>query len=343
MGAADNCSGRCKYGFLDKTEKPGFSLRDYALRSCTQRYAFPTASFLGYRRTETPEMLGVPRWEGTPEENARMVRTVMRLLGADEVTYLEIDVKTEQIFYHGDIDDKILRIEDSEVPEEGEDYRIIPKTFRWVITYSIKQSYELTRRLPSMCAEVTTYVPYAQGPFIQDRFQDFIRTLGYTCLGEVRPNALGSSTGFGVMSGLGEMSRIENQISPTRGGSFRVFKMVTDLPLAPTKPIDTGVMEFCKTCKKCAEQCPAKAIPSATEPTWQIPGPWKRKGIKGWFKADPRCITYWRQTGIACSHCYAVCPLNRPQNSSYFDMMRSTIARTTAFNRTFRRMDDILG
>jgi len=326
-----------------RQNRPGFTLRDYALRSCTRSYAFPTASFLGYKRTPTPDELGVPRWEGTPEENARMVRGVMRLLGADDVAYLELDDNTEKIFYSGDIDDKEIRIEDVEEPEEGEDYRIIPKRFRWVISYSIKQSYELTRRLPSMGAEVTTYVPYAQGPFIQERFQDFIRTLGYTCLGEVSPNALGSSTGFGVMSGLGEMSRIENQISPIRGGSFRVFKMVTDLPIAPTKPINTGVMDFCRTCKKCAEYCPAQAIPSATEPTWEIPGPWKRQGVRGWFKIDPRCITYWRQTGTACGYCYAVCPLNRPRSSSYYNTMRSTISRTTAFNGTFRRMDDLLG
>ena len=323
--------------------KPGFTLKEYALNAAARGYAFPRASFLGYQRSPTPEMLGVPRWEGTPEENARLVRTVMRLLGADEVSYLELDENTEKLFYTYDIDGKKLDMADVENPEDGDEQRIIPKRFRWVIVYTTKMSYEMVRRMPSWVGDFTAMLGYAQGPFLQDRFQDFVRTLGYTCLGECSPNALGSSTGFSVMSGLGEMCRIEHTMNPKRGLSARVFKMVTDLPLAPTKPIDTGVKEFCKTCKKCTEVCPAKAISASTEPTWQIPGPWKRPGVRGWFKADPLCISYWRQSGTSCGLCLAECPLNRPQTSSYFSGVRSTIARTTAFNRTFRRMDDMLG
>jgi epoxyqueuosine reductase len=323
--------------------KPGFTLRDYALYQGTAAHAFPTASFLGHRRSPTPGSLGVPRWEGTPEENSRMVRALMRILGANEVAFLELDENTEKIFYTHDIDGKVIRIEHTLNADEGEDYRIIPKRCRWVIVYTVKMSYEMVRRLPSWASGATAYLGYAQGPFLQDRFQEIIRTLGYTCLGECRPNALGSSTGFGVMCGLGEMCRIEHQITPERGISNRVFKMVTDLPLAPTKPINTGVMDFCRTCKKCAELCPANVISSATEPTWEIPGPWKRPGVKSWFKADPRCISYWRQTGTACGFCFAVCPLNRPQSSAYFNTMRSTIASTAAFNKTFRKIDDLLG
>ncbi len=323
--------------------KPGFTLRDYALDRGTASHAFPAASFLGHRRSPTPASLGVSRWEGTPEENSRMVRGIMRLLGADDIAIVELDENTEKLFYTFDTDGKKINIEHVTNPDEGEDYRTIPKRCRWVIVYTIKMSYELVRRLPSWSAGATTYLGYAQGPFLQDRFQEVIRTLGYTCLGESRPNALGTSTGFGVLGGLGEMSRIEHQITPKRGLSVRVFKMVTDLPLEPTKPINTGVMDFCRTCKKCAELCPANVISSSTETTWEVPGPYKRPGVRSWFKIDPRCISYWRQTGTACGFCFAVCPLTRPQSSSYFNAMRSTISRTTAFNGAFRRMDDMLG
>jgi reductive dehalogenase len=326
-----------------KDKKPGFSLRDYAVSTGAQSYAFDPHSFLGFKRAATPETLGVPRWQGSAEENSRMVRTVMRLFGADEVAYVELDTDTtEKLIYTHDVDRKRLDIKDVEEAEEGEDYRVIPKRMRWVVVYTMKMSFELVRRLPTLAAGATVYMPYAQGPWLQDRFQEFIRALGYTCLGEARPNALGTSVGLGIMSGLGEMSRIEHIMNPMRGMSHRVFKMITDLPLAPTSPIDTGVLDFCRTCKKCAEMCPAHAINPATEPGWDIPGPYKRPGVRGWFRNEPWCYTYWRQTGTGCGYCLAVCPLNRPRTTAYFNTMRATIARTSALNTTFRKMDDAL-
>lgn len=330
-----------KKWIMDKL--PGHTLKDYAVKMGAQGYAFDPHSYLGYKKSPTPESLGVPRWEGTPEENARMVRTVMRLYGANEVAYVELDTDTtEKLLYTYDVDGKQMEIKDVEIGEEGEKVKILPKKARWVIVYTMKMSYELVRRLPTFNAEATVYMPYAQGPWLQDRFQDFIRTLGYNCYGEPRPNALGTSVGLGVMGGLGEISRIEHIVSPTRGLSQRVFKMITDLPLAPTKPINTGVMNFCRVCKKCSDLCPAHAVAPSTEPAWDTPGPYKNPGVKGWFRYEPLCYTYWRQTGTGCGFCLALCPLNRPPNTSYFNTMRSTIAKTTAFNRTFRKMDDLL-
>jgi epoxyqueuosine reductase len=330
-----------KKWIMDKL--PGCTLKDYAVKMGSQAYAFDAHSFLGFKRSPTPDSLGVPKWQGTPEENARMVRTVMRLYGADDVAYVELDTNTtEKLLYTYDVDGKQLEIKEVELGEESEKLKILPKKARWVIVYSVKMSHELTKRLPSFNAEATVYMPYQQGPWLQDRFQDFIRTLGYNCYGEPRPNALGTSVGLGVMGGLGELSRIEHVVTPSRGFSQRVFKMITDLPLAPTKPIDTGVMDFCRVCKKCSDLCPAKAINSSTEPAWDVPGTYKNPGVKGWFRYEPLCYTYWRETGTGCGFCLALCPLNRPQGTSYFNTMRSVIARTTAFNRTFRKMDDTL-
>ena len=37
--------------------------------------------------------------------------------------------------------------------------------------------------------------------------------------------------------------------------------ILTDLPLATDKPIDLGVEELCKECRKCASTCPTKISP----------------------------------------------------------------------------------
>jgi epoxyqueuosine reductase len=327
-----------------KQGRPGFSMKDYALSTAASVYAFTPHSFLGFKKAPTPETLGVPKWEGEPEENARMVRTAMRAFGADDVAYVELDTDTtEKLLYSFEGDNRKLEIKDVPVGEETETTRVLPKAARWVIVYTIKMSYEMVRRLPAYNAAPTVYMAYQLGPFLQDRFQEFIRILGYSCYGEYSPNALGTSVGLGVMGGLGELSRIEHLITPTRGLSQRVFKMITDLPLAPTSPINTGVAEFCRTCKKCAEVCPAKAITVATEPSWEVPGTYKNPGVKGWFRNEPRCLTYWRETSTGCGYCLAQCPLNRPQTTSYFSSMRRMVASTKVMNRTFRKTDDLLG
>lgn len=324
--------------------RPGFTLRDHAIRYATQPFAFKSHSFIGHKLAPTPQDLGVPRWEGTPEENSRMLRSAMRLFGADQVSFVELDSDTtEKLIYSYDIDGKRIDIKHVSYPEEQQDCRIIPKKARWVIIYTVKMSYELVHRLPSWSAGATVYNGYAMGPFVQERTQEFLRGLGYMCLGEIRPNAIGTSVGFGILAGIGEMSRVEHLITPERGLSHRVFKLITDLPLMPGKPIDSGVMQFCRTCKKCAELCPANAIPRATDPSWEIPGPYKRPGVRGWSRIEPLCYSYWRQTDTGCGFCLAVCPLNKPGSTAYFNAMRGVASKTSAINPLFRNIDDAIG
>jgi epoxyqueuosine reductase QueG len=37
--------------------------------------------------------------------------------------------------------------------------------------------------------------------------------------------------------------------------------ILTDLPLVPDAPVDIGVEDFCKICRKCANTCPTNSIP----------------------------------------------------------------------------------
>ena len=74
--------------------------------------------------------------------------------------------------------------------------------------------------------------------------QEFFRGLGYMGLGESSINALGIAPAFGVLGGLGELSRLNRLITPEFGPMVRVFIMITDLPVATDKPIDAGIMKF---------------------------------------------------------------------------------------------------
>jgi reductive dehalogenase len=154
--------------------------------------------------------------------------------------------------------------------------------------------------------------------------------------------SLANSGGFGVMAGLGELSRLNRVITPEYGPVVRIFKVVTDLPLAPSKPIDAGIWEFCKTCKKCSETCPTQTL-STGDPSWEIKGAWNNPGVKAFYEDAPKCLTYWRTSGGSCIICFVVCPFTKQDKSFMHAFIQRTIANTTTFNSTLRKMDDIFG
>ena len=183
---------------------------------------------------------------------------------------------------------------------------------------------------------------YSEGTSVQLRLQQFITRLGYQCLADGNMGTSGNSPGFGVLAGLGELSRLNRLISPRWGPMVRVFKVITDLPLAPTKPIDAGIFRFCRTCKKCAENCPTNALSMETEPSWEVQGPWNNPGVKTYYEKAPNCFSGWLSLGgHDCGICLATCPFSKQDRSfiRIHDFVRQMISTTSAFNSMFRKLD----
>ena len=339
-----------------KENKPGFTMRDFAFNQARlfMKGGYVDTrgcqTFLGPQTAPTPESLGLPQYTGTPEENARMIRAFLRVHGASEVSFVELETgTTEKILYKCDAMGVPYIIKDQDQPEEtlddkGNGYRVIPKKARYVIVYTIRMAPELLRRVPTYLSYRTAFIIYEQQCLVQSWLQNFMRTLGYMCLGWHRiTSSLGSTTGFGVMAGLGEMGRTMHLITPEHGQTERVFQAITDLPLAPGKPVDFGANRFCRVCKKCADFCPALAIPQETEPSWNQPAFYHRPGVRAWYRDEPRCRSYMYQVDNSCGICIAVCPFSKLYKAPYHDAVRSITAATPVFNRFFRKMDDFMG
>ncbi len=333
-----------------KQNKPGYTLRDDAFVNAF--YGAPS-SYLPPTTNSTPADLGVPVYQDTPENNARMVRAFLRFHGAAQVGFMELDTNTtEKLIYSydtgvGQAQGPKITIADVDQPSETKEERIMPKKARWVIIYTIRMADELMRRAPTEFVVGPTNLGYNLKSIIQGQLQLFLRGLGYMGLGEASPyNDLGSKVGMGIMAGLGEHSRAMHIITPEYGLRQRLFALVTDLPLAPGKPVDFGVMRFCRVCKKCSDICPPKAINGETEPSWNILGDYNQQGIKSWHRIEPNCLSYIRQSGSSqgCILCFAVCPLSKGKNESiYQSLIKRTIATTPTFDRAIRKMDDYLG
>lgn len=321
---------------------PGYTLKDHALSSAHRVRV--GRSFLGPQNAPTPEERGVSKWEGSPEDAARIIRAAMRHIGAATVGFVELDENTRKLIYAVDPDGKELIFTDEKEAYETEDARYIPNDCKYAIVFTVQMSEETLKRAPTELASQTTSLSYLRGEQIQASTQEFLRGLGYQCLGESSTNALGIAPAFGVMAGLGEMSRLNRLVTPEFGPMVRVFKMLTDLPVATDKPIDAGIMEFCKRCKKCAEACAPGALSFEDEPTWEVRGGWNNPGHKAFFEDSIKCRE-WQRTdaGTNCGICFAVCPFAKKDKAWVHEWVKAGASVAPALDGFFRSMDDAFG
>jgi reductive dehalogenase len=319
----------------------GYTLKDQAL---SEAHVGVGRSYLGPQEAPTPEERGVPKWTGSPEEAAKIIRAAMRHFGAATVAFMELDDNTRKLIYGVDPDGKELVFTDDPVASEDDDKRYIPNSCKYVIAYTVQMSQETMRRCPTPLGSQTTSLTYRRGETIQASAQEFLRGLGYQGLGESSTNALGIAPALAVMCGLGEMSRLNRLVTPEFGPMVRVFKLLTDLPVATDKPIDAGIMEFCKRCKKCAEACPSESLSFLDEPTWEVQGGWNNPGHKAYFENAVTCRSYWREeAGTNCGICFAVCPFAKKDKAWIHEWVKAGAATAPFLDSFFRSMDDAFG
>lgn len=320
---------------------PGYTLKDQSL--VTANSTRMPMSFVGPQKAKTPDERGVPKWTGTPEEGSRIIRAALRHMGAATVGFTELNENTRKLIYSFDPDGKELVFTDDPEPSETETHRYIPNKATSVIVYTIQMSEETMKRSPTPLAQQTTMLAYKRHTVIQASMQEFLRSMGYAGMGSASINALGIAPAFGVLAGLGEMSRLNRMITPEFGPMVRAFIILTDMPVAYDQPIDAGIMEFCKRCKKCAEACATGALSFDDEPTWEIRGPWNNPGHKAYFEDSTKCMTYWREVGTNCGICFGVCPFSKKDRAWIHEWVKATASTAPALDGFMRSMDDAFG
>jgi reductive dehalogenase len=135
-----------------------------------------------------------------------------------------------------------------------------------------------------------------------------------------------------VDAGLGELGRFGYLITRKFGPRVRLFAVSTDMPLVVDKPVDIGVADFCRHCKKCALCCPSRSIPDGA--------PSADNGILRWRLNAETCFAYWAKTGTDCNVCMRVCPWSHPRTFAY-RVIVSWVVRNRLSRRLFTGMDDL--
>ena len=176
-----------------------------------------------------------------------------------------------------------------------------------VIVMATAMDADLIRQAPGYAASTATGVGYSRMAFLTCLMAEFIRNLGYTAIPMGNDSAL--SIPLAIAAGLGRLGRNGILLTEKYGACVRLCKVVTDMPLEPDDAPAQAIREECRSCRICAEACPAAAIANDQEPSFDVPGRSNNRGIHRWAVDPERCYGFWLKNGSGCSVCIARCPL----------------------------------
>jgi reductive dehalogenase len=270
-----------------------------------------------------------------------MVKRVANFFGADRVGIAPLDRRW--IFSHAywsDKSHKEIVFKDQETPTELDDQLVIPNTMQWVIVMTNWMNPEVIAYTPAPTGTAETHQTYSRMAYQVSGMAEFLRGLRYQAIPSM--NGLGFNIPIAIDAGMGEQVRNGKLIQPEFGPSLRMCKVITDLPLVRDKPIRFGAKEFCEDCQKCAQHCPARAIPTGG-PSWDGTGKYIHPGVYTWHLDNEACVRYRAKSfATNCAVCLRACPFSKGSHWIH-NIPRTVISRLPALNPLWLKLDDSIG
>ena len=228
----------------------------------------------------------------SPGQNSALVKDIVRYLGADDCGIARLN--PDFIYSH------VGR------GPEPHGYEIVPEHC-FAVAFTVEMDTTMVAAAPDAPVIVETGKKYVEAARIAIVLADFLRRLGHPA----RAHIAGSN--YQVMlppiaweAGLGEMGRLGVLVTPKYGPRARLGMVTTDFPMEPDRPVIFGIQDFCSRCFKCAQNCPARAIPIGDKSL--------ENGVRRWVIDREKCYEFWRRAGTDCAVCLAVCPYSHPAN-----------------------------
>lgn len=268
-----------------------------------------------------PELRG-KKTNLSPEEATERLKGYARSLGADLVGITEVNPLW--IYSHrGEI-----------FHENWEDWgKEIKVEHKYAVVFAMEMSFEMVGTGPHTPTMVESMRNYAKGAYIATQLASFIANLGYSATASHIRHYEALMVPLAVDAGLGELGRLGYLITKEFGPRVRLGAVTTDLPLIPDKPVDIGVEDFCRVCKKCAVCCPSNSIPLGKDQTVV-------NGLLRWKLNAETCFEYWGSIGTDCNICMRVCPWGHARTFPH-KVIVELITRNSISRSIFSRMDDI--
>src|SRR5205823_175969 len=182
-----------------------------------------------------------------PEAMSEHIKRVAKYMGADVVGIAQAH---PTMMYGGgrysEDGTTTVAASEQEGPEE------LCRRYPYLIVASQAWDYDKLQAHRHFIGDAAYHVSQMRTNVIMKALEAYIRELGYTAL-----RATANPQAAALAAGMGELGRNGMLISEKFGARVHMPNTIqTDLPLAPGKPADLGVTDFCAICRKCAITCP---------------------------------------------------------------------------------------
>jgi ferredoxin len=196
---------------------------------------------------------------------------------------------------------------------------------RYAIAFTVEMDHAMMGPAPQAPVVMESARQYVEAARVALQLGYLIRWLGYPARAHIDGNYRVIAPLVARDAGLGEIGRMGLLMTPELGPRVRLGVVTTDLPLVPDqRSDDLSTIDFCRICKKCAENCPSRSIPFGD-----------REEIDGalrWCIDSDSCFRYWNVIGTDCGRCMDVCPYSYP-DSLMHNMVRWAVRRSGAARR----------
>ncbi len=208
----------------------------------------------------------------------------------------------------------------------------IELSHKYAVVFATEMALDLVGTAPHTPTTIASMGNYAQGAYIATQLAGFIANLGYSATAHHLRHYDFVMVPLAIDAGLGQYGRLGYLMTKQFGPRVRLGAVSTDLPLVPDKPVDLGVQDFCRICKKCATCCPSNSIP--------MDEPEEVNGTLRWKLNAETCFDYWGTVGTDCNICMRVCPWSHASTFPH-KIIRELITRNRYSRKLFSIMDDV--
>lgn len=208
------------------------------------------------------------------------------------------------------------------------------QTYKTAITIVVPMRVDMIKNGPTSCVIQESAHKYVEAAKISNILAGYIRQFGHAARAHNDANYDTLCVPVAVETGLGELGRMGLFMHGVHGPCVRLAMVTTDLELPDSiVPHSLHMEEFCKICKKCADNCPSKSITHGDEPF--------SRNLRHWSIQQEKCFSYWKTIGSDCGLCISVCPYTKPDTFIH-RVVRFYISRNIVNQKVALLMDDLL-
>ena len=202
---------------------------------------------------------------------------------------------------------------------------------RYAIAFTVEMDRRMVGTAPCSPTVLESARQYVAAGTIAVQLSNLIHNLGYPARAHIDGNYRVIAPLVARDAGLGGIGRMGLLMTPTLGPRVRIGVVTTDLPLMPdARDDETAILDFCRICEKCADNCPVRAIPTGDRT--------EQDGVLRWRINAEACYRYWCVVGTDCGRCMDVCPFSYP-DSALHNIVRWGVRRSGAARRAAYWMD----